>query len=55
MWGMNDDVRAVIRWDAELADCYRVIGVALEYQPWEGKKQNNTISNSKPGQAGKEE
>ena len=25
-WGMNDDVRAIIPWSDELADCYRVMG-----------------------------
>lgn len=40
VWGMHDDVRAVIEWDAELADYYRVVGVEVKYQPWEGKMPN---------------
>ncbi len=35
-WGMNDDVRAVIPWDYELADLYNnMLGIELKYLPWE--------------------
>jgi len=32
---MNDDVRCVIPWDEELAECHRDLGFTIVYAPWE--------------------
>ena len=32
-WGMNDNVRAMIPWDEELADMYRSFG-HIVHNPW---------------------
>jgi hypothetical protein len=41
---MNDDVRAVLAWDYELASCYAVMGVELQYLPWERFQPNKGVS-----------
>lgn len=38
MWGMNDDVRVFIDWDAELHRMYeRHLATPVVYLPWEGR------------------
>lgn len=32
-WGMNDDVRAFIPWDAELEGMYRLLGKTVRQRP----------------------
>lgn len=34
-FAMNDDVRAVLPWDASFHRLYESQGVTIEYQPWE--------------------
>lgn len=34
-FAMNDDVRAVVDWDADFHRMYETHGVAIKYQPWE--------------------
>ena len=42
-WGMNDSVRAVVLWDHELAEYYKVMGVHLRYLPWERFQPNKQL------------
>ena len=37
MFAMNDDVRAVVPWDAGFHRLYESQGVQIKYQHWEGK------------------
>jgi hypothetical protein len=38
MFGMNDEVRAVIDWSGELHKMYERFGHEIKYLPWEGAK-----------------
>ena len=38
MFAMNDDVRAVVEWDAGFHRLYESQGVEIKYQHWEGKQ-----------------
>lgn len=37
MFAMNDDVRAVVPWDAEFHKLYEDQGIKIKYQHWESK------------------
>ena len=37
MFAMNDDVRAVVSWDASFHELYEQQGVQIKYKHWEAK------------------
>ena len=39
MFAMNDDVRAVVEWDADFHRLYEKHGVKIIYQEWEGRNE----------------